>query len=324
MDQHRRAFLTSVLSFSLAPLAIPAFADTYPQGPVKIVVGLAAGGATDLTARLLADQMGKGLGQRVLVENRPGGGSLIAGEFVAGSEPDGLTLFLGSGSFGTNAATSANLGFDPVADLVPITELVRAPFCIAVRPDLGVETVAELIELAKQSKRPLKYASSGTGGQAHFAGELFQAMTGTKMVHVPYKGSAPAVADVLSGELPIIFSDITSVVSRAPAGEIKILAVTTLNPSPLAPDAPTLDSQGLKGFDIAAWTILFAPAGTPEDVVAQIHSSVAEAAGDAQFVETMEKYGAEILVSAPADANRFFQKEVSTYSELAKSAELKI
>lgn len=319
----RRSFLhlASAAAFLLA--AGPSWAETYPSKPVKIVVGLAAGGATDIAARLLAQGLTERFKQQFIVENRPGAGSMIAAELVSRAPADGYTFFMATGSYATAAALEKAPRFDPVQSFTPVLQLTAVPFCIAVNPSLGVSSLKDLTALAKQSPGKLKYASTGTAGQAHFSGELFKSLTGTDLVHVPYKGAAPAITDVINGQVPVIFTDLFSVLSRVRSGELKVISVLGSKRAQAAPDIPTTEEQGVAGFKIIGWSGLFAPAGTSGEIVDVIQRAVAEIAAGEAFKKQMADHGAELVVSKPGEFAGFFKSEVDTYRKIADTAGIK-
>jgi tripartite-type tricarboxylate transporter receptor subunit TctC len=285
----------------------------------RFVVGLAAGGATDIAGRLIANALMERYGQRVIVDNRPGAGSLIAAEVVARSPADGLTYFMPTGSFATSAAITPTLTFDPFG-FMPVLQLTRVPFCIAVNSSVAATSIPELIALARRERGGLHYASTGVAGQAHFAGELFNALTGAGLIHVPYRGAAPALTDVIAGLVPIMFTDLFSVLPRARRGEVRILGVTTPERATAAPEIPTVREQGVAELTISGWSGFLAPAGTDAATVELLNRRVGEIASDAEFRRRMGADGAELIVSRPSEFGRFLREEIETYRRIAASA----
>jgi tripartite-type tricarboxylate transporter receptor subunit TctC len=291
---------------------------------VKIVVGLAPGASTDVGTRLLAQHLTEVTGQSFIVENRPGAGSTMGAGTVASAPADGYTLFMGTGSYATSAALYNNLPFDPVRSFKPITQLNRFPSAIGVNAKSEIRSLQQLIELAKAKPGELSYASTGHGGQTHFAGELFQQITGTKLNHIPYKGGGPAMQDVLANRVPLIFVDLFTLLPYARQGSIRILAVTGNQRAEAAPDVPTAQEQGVRDFEVVAWLGLFAPAGTPDSVVDYLHKAVATVGRREAFVKRMADSGAEVVASTPAEFSRFFQREVALYRKVAQAAQIQI
>jgi len=320
----RRTLLTAAASAAAATLGLPARAQAFPNKPVRIVLGLAPGASTDAGTRLLAQHLQEVTGQTFIVENRPGAGSTIGAAAVASAPPDGYTLFMGTGSYATSAALYPNLSFDPVKSFKPITQLNRFPSAIGVQATSPIRTLPQLIEMAKAKPGTITFASTGHGGQTHFAGELFQQITGTKLVHVPYKGGGPAMQDVLAGRVPLIFVDLFTLLPHVRQGTVRVLAVTGSKRAETAPDVPTAQELGVKGFEVVAWLGLFAPAGTPDAVVDYLQKAVAAVGKREAFINRMADSGAEVVASTPAEFSQFFQGEVDLYRRVAQSANIKL
>jgi len=263
-------------------------------------------------------------GQTFIVENRPGAGSTIGAAAVASAPPDGYTLFMGTGSYATSAALYNGLPFDPVKAFKPITQLNRFPSGIGVNAKSEIRSIQQLIELAKAKPGEIAFASTGHGGQTHFAGELFQDITGTKLIHIPYKGGGPAMQDVLAGRVQLIFVDVFSLIPQAKQGTVRILAVTGNKRAQVAPDVPTALEQGVRGFEIMAWLGLFAPAGTPDAVIDYLQKAVAAVGKREAFVQRMAESGAEVVVSSAGEFTQFFQSEVDLYRKLAQKAQIRL
>ena len=256
------ALLAGLLAF--AALAAVAAAADYPNRPVTIVVGFPPGGASDIMARILTAKLGSVLGQPFIVDNRPGAGGNVGGEFVAHAAPDGYTLLLGNNAIlATNVSLYSKIGFDPEKDFAPISLIGTQANVLVVNNDVKAHSLAELIALAKANPGKLNFASSGYGLAAHLAGELFKAQAHIDIVHVPYKGSAPALEDVIAGQDQMMFATTSGVMGFLKNGQVRALAVTTLKRTPSLPDVPTMDEAGLPGFEATTWHGLVAPAGTP-------------------------------------------------------------
>jgi len=321
----RRSFLRFAVAGGVAAtLAGPARAQSFPGKPVKIILGLAPGASTDIGTRMLAQGLTEVTGQPFIVENRPGAGSTLAAAAVAGAPADGYTLFMGTGSYATSAALYHNLRFDPEKSFRPVTQLNRFPSAIAVEAKSDIRSLQHLIELAKATPGAIAYASTGYGGQTHFAGELFQMLTGTKLLHIPYKGGGPALQDVVAGRVPAIFVDLFTLMPHVKTGSLRVLAVTGANRAAIAPSVPTAIEQGVAGFEVTAWLGLFAPAGTPEAVVDALHRSVAAVGRRDDFVRRMADSGAEVVVSPPSQFADFFHREVALYKRVAEASNIKL
>jgi tripartite-type tricarboxylate transporter receptor subunit TctC len=284
------------------------------------VVPYAPGGPVDLSARLLAPKLQQALGQPVVVENKPGAGGNIGADFVAKSAPDGYTLVMGAiATHAINPALYARLPYDPVRDFRHVALLVQVPNVLVVNNDLPARSVADLIRLAKAQPGKLDFASGSTGSTGHLAGELFKSLTGTYLVHIPYKGSAPAVADLLAGRVHLMFDNLASALPNIQAGKLRALAVTTLRRSGFLPELPTLDESGLKGFDMTTWWGLMAPAKTPQPVVERLATEAAKALAAPDLRERWRAMGSEApSVRTPAEFTAFVERERKLYAELVK------
>ena len=274
----------------------------------------------DLSARLVAPKLQAALGQPVIVENKPGAGGNIGADFVAKSAPDGYTLVMGAiATHAINPALYPKLPYDPVRDFRHVALLVQVPNVLVVNNDLAARSVPELVRLAKASPGKLDFGSGSTGSTGHLAGELFKQLTGTYMVHIPYKGSAPAVADLLAGRVQLMFDNLASALPNIRAGKVRALAVTTLKRSSFLPSAPTLDESGLKGFDMTTWWGLMAPAKTPAAVVDRLAAEAYRALHAPDLQERWRTMGSEIpSVRTPAAFTAFVEHERKLYAELVK------
>jgi tripartite-type tricarboxylate transporter receptor subunit TctC len=293
---------------------------SFPEKPVRLVVPFAPGGATDVVARALGQRLGLLWKQQVVVDNRPGAGGNIGADLVAKAPGDGYTLLMASpAEVAINPFLYAHMPFDPAADLVPVSKAASAPLVLVVHPSVPAKTLPELIEFLKSRPEGTNYASSGTGGPQHLAGEHFRAMTGAKLVHVPYKGGAPAITDLLGGQVQMFFAGLPPSLPHIHAGKLRALAVTTSQPSSLMPGVPTVDSV-LPGFDFENWQGVFAPRGTPEAIVAQIARDIAKVAGDKGLQEQLSAQGAAPAPLGPAEFAAFVQKERRKYGELVRTS----
>ena len=317
--QSRRKFLGYVGAAALAP-SLPAWADeSYPSRPVKMIVPVAAGGGTDFTARTLAEKLGVALGQPVVVENRPGASGSLGVQQAAAASPDGYTLVMPITSFPINPSLR-KLPFDTIKDFAPVVLAGTLPLVLVVNPDVPAKSVAELIALARSKPRGINFANSGNGTTAHLAGELFNRMAGTQMVSVNYKGGGPAVSDLLGGHVQVYFSTIPSVVQHIQAGKLRALAVTGKERSPEMPDIPTVAESGLPDFEVTAWFGIFAPAQTPQPVVARLNAELVKILAMADVREKLANHGVEPGGGSPESLGRFLVCEVAKWGDVVREA----
>jgi tripartite-type tricarboxylate transporter receptor subunit TctC len=305
---------------ALTALAGTAAAQGWPARPVHLVVPYAAGGPVDLSARLLAARLQPALGQPVVVENRVGAGGNIGADYVAKSAPDGHTLVMGAiATHAINPALFPKLPYDPVRDFQHVALVVQVPNVLVVNNQVPARNVGEFILLLKKQPGKLDFASGSTGSTGHLAGELFKQMTGTYMVHIPYKGSAPATADLMAGRVHLMFDNLASALPQIQAGKVRALAVTTRGRSSFLPQLPTLDESGLKDFDLTTWWGVMAPAQTPEAVVARLFTEVRAAMQAPDVRERLRAMGSETGgLASPAAFTAFVQRERKVYGELVK------
>ena len=317
--QSRRKFLGYVGAAALAP-SLPAWADeSYPSRPVKMIVPVAAGGGTDFTARTLAEKLGVALGQPVVVENRPGASGSLGVQQAAAASPDGYTLVMPITSFPINPSLR-KLPFDTIKDFAPVVLAGTLPLVLVVNPDVPAKSVAELIALARSKPLGINFANSGNGTTAHLAGELFNRMAGTQMVSVNYKGGGPAVSDLLGGHVQVYFSTIPSVVQHIQAGKLRALAVTGKERSPEMPDIPTVAESGLPDFEVTAWFGIFAPAQTPQPVVARLNTELVKILAMADVREKLANHGVEPGGGSPESLGRFLVSEVAKWGDVVREA----
>jgi tripartite-type tricarboxylate transporter receptor subunit TctC len=315
-----RLGLYVVFAVSLAPFAASA-GESYPSRNVTIIMPYSAGGSSDLLARSVAKGLTDMWGRNVLVENRPGASGMIGAELVTKAAPDGHMLLSTTSSYAGTVAVRAKLPFDPVTALVPVAMIARAPIVLAVHPSMPAKTVKEFIALAK--KRPLNYSSSGTGGNNHIAMELFSQAAGIRMTHVPYKGIAPGVVALISGEVDAIIASSPAVMTQVKAGKARAIAVTSLKPTPLVPGLPAIAESGVPGFTYENWWGLFAPAGTPASVVSTINASVNKVLVSPEMKQLLDREGAAAAPMTVAQLADLLPKEIARYRKAAKDAGLK-
>jgi tripartite-type tricarboxylate transporter receptor subunit TctC len=314
-----RRLAVSLSALLVAGAAVAAQADEYPSRPIRLIVGFGPGTGADITARVLGARMGQTLGQQIVVENRPGGGSSVAAEFVTRAPKDGYTLFMGTAANVINGAIKP-LPFDFAKDLAPIGLATQSPNILVVHPSLGVGSVKELIAMAKAKPDQLLFGSSGVGTAPHVSGELFNIMAGVKMVHVPYQGSAQAMTDLLGGRISMIFSPASTAIPHIQSGAIKALASTTLKRPSIAPDLPTISEAALPGFDTSVWFAFNAPPGTPREVIEKLNRALNEALNAPEVLSTLQKQGIEPMGGTPEDYARYTESETRKWTEVAKAA----
>jgi tripartite-type tricarboxylate transporter receptor subunit TctC len=316
----RRGFLLAALAAAAGLLPAASFAQAWPSRPIHLIVPYAAGGPVDLSARLLSAKLQEALGQPVVVENRPGAGGNIGAELVARSAPDGYTLVMGAiATHAINPALYPKLSYDPVRDFSHVALIVQVPNVLVVNNDVPARGVSQLVELLKKNPGKLDFASGSTGSTGHLAGELFKQMTGTYMVHIPYKGSSPAVTDLLAGRVQLMFDNLASALPNIKAGKVRALAVTTGKRSQFIPELPTLAESGLPGFDLTTWWGVMAPAGTPDVVVDRLAVEIAKAMELPDIKERFAAMGSEApTVHSPREFTAFVEKELKIYSQLVK------
>ncbi len=294
-------------------------AESFPSRPIRMIVPFSAGGASDGPARIYAAEMNKLSGQQMLVENRPGAGSVLGAEIAAKATPDGYTVFMISNTHYVSAAIHRKLPYDALTDFTAITGLTAAQNILVVHPSLGVRTVKELIALAKKRPGAINWASSGNGGTQHLTGSLFASMAGIDMVHVPYRGSGPATADLLAGQVAVGFPGIAGMVAFVQSGKLRALGVSASRRSPLMPEVPTIAEAGVPGFELVPWFGLSGPRGMPEPIVTTLHRLSVKAI--ANTTPAMAQIGQEPFTHAsPADFAAFQQKEAPKWAKLARAS----
>jgi tripartite-type tricarboxylate transporter receptor subunit TctC len=308
-----------ILAAALA--ASSAHADVYPSRPIRFVVAFPPGGGTDIIARSIAQKLAERLARQVLVDNRPGAGGNIGTDIVAKSAPDGYTMLMGSaGPLAINSSLFASMPFDPQRDLAPVTLAASTPNLLVVHPSLKVATVKELVELARAHPGEINFASSGHGTPAHLAGELFNSMAGVKLVHVPYKGAAPALADLLGGQVQLMFSTMPPALPHVKDGKLRALAVTSAKRSPATPNLPTVDEAALPGFEANTWHGVVLPAGTQLAIIARLNREIVAILHLPEIVERLSSQGAEPVGSTPEEFAAYIRSETKKWAKVVRES----
>jgi tripartite-type tricarboxylate transporter receptor subunit TctC len=308
-----------LLLLALPALPSLAVAQAWPSKPIKWVVPFAPGGTTDILARTVGEKLGAALGQPVIVENRPGAGGGVGADFVAKSPPDGYTLVGGTiSTHAINASLYKSLPYDPVRDFVPITLIARLPNLLVVNPNVPAKNVAELVALMKANPGKYTFASSGNGTSQHLSGELFKSIAGVDMQHVPYKGSPPALQDVVGGQVTMTFDNITTALPLAKAGNLRALAVTTAQRSAVAPEIPTMAEAGLAGYEIGSWQGVFAPAGTPPEIVRRLNTEIVRILKSPEIHDKLIALGAEPVGNSVDEFTAMVRSEVAKWGDVVK------
>jgi tripartite-type tricarboxylate transporter receptor subunit TctC len=319
-----RAISKTLFALALAAASL-AGAQTFPTKPIKLICPFPAGGAVDIASRAIASELAKNLGQTVTIDNRPGAGGNIGGTEAARSAPDGYTLFMTtSGINAINPALYAKMPFDPIKDLAPVVALVSLPNVLVVNPSVKVNSVAELIALAKAEPGKLTYASSGYGTSIHMSGEMFKHMAKVDILHVPYKGSAPAVTDLLGGQVMIMFDNLPSALPHIKAGKLRALAVTGAQRDPLLPDVPTVAEAGVPGYESGVWFGIAVPAGTPREEIARINEAAVKGAKSPEFVKRMTEMGYTIIGGTPEQMAEMNKVETARWGPIVKASGAKV
>ncbi|HEY0823383.1 MAG TPA: tripartite tricarboxylate transporter substrate binding protein [Ramlibacter sp.] len=319
----RRRFTLGGLALAAAAVAAPlgAHAQAYPSKPITIVVPFAAGGTTDILARVIGQALNKELGQSVVVDNRAGAGGNIGAQFAAKAVPDGYTLFMGTvGTHAINQSLYKKLTFDPVKDFAPLTRVAMVPNLLVANPGKPYKNVKELIAYAKANPGRVNFGSSGSGSSIHLSGELFNALAKVDMVHVPYKGSAPAVTDLVGGQIDVMFDNMPSAIQHVRSGRLRALAVTTAKRSPELPQVPTIAEAGVPGYEATSWFGMFAPAGTPAPVVSRLNAALVKVLADPEVKKKLAEQGAEPYAEKPEQFAEFIRKEAAKWSKVVKES----
>jgi tripartite-type tricarboxylate transporter receptor subunit TctC len=299
--------------------------QTYPNRPVTIIVPTTAGGGTDIIARIIGDQLAKQLGQAFVIENRPGAGLLVGTAAAANAAPDGYTLLAGlNGNMAVNPSLFGKLPYDPIRDFTPVAMLAAYPFLVVVNEDLPAKSIRELIELAKSKPGRLNYASAGNGTGQHLSMELFKMMTGTDFTHVPYRGAQPAYTDVISGQVSVFFDNISGALGQVTGGNVRALAVTTRQRSPVVRDLPTVAEAGVPGYEYHTWFGLWAPRKTPQPIVELLHAEVRKALDNPAVRDRITEQAGEPAAMALADIEPFVKAEIAKWADVVHRAGVKV
>jgi len=319
------AFVRFMRIATLAALGTThALAQTYPTKPIRIIIAQAPGSATDVISRVVGNRLSEELGQAFVIEAKPGAGGMLGTEAAARSAPDGYTLFMANNStHGSNPAVYAKLPYDAVNDFAPIAFVASVPYVLVVSPSMPVNSVQQLIAYVKSSPGKINYSSAGNGSTHQFCAELLKSMAGIDLVHIPYKGSPPAIAGLLAGEVSLMFANLTDIGSQIRSGKVKALAVTTAKRAGSLPELPTLSEAGLPGFEIVSWFGLLAPAGTPAPIVARLNAETNKALSRADVQATLSAQGLELAPGSPEQFGAHIKSEIAKFARIAKAAGIK-
>ncbi len=305
----------------VAALSAGALAQNYPTRPIRFIVPLPPGGGADIVARVVAERLGKSLGQQVLVDNRPGGGTVIGADAAAKSPPDGYTLLLGTATtHAINASLVRKLPYDPVKDFAPITLVAVLPQIIVAHPSLPVTTLKEFVALSRKRPGELFFASTGNGSANQLGAEMLNAVAGLKNVHVPYKGASPALVDLLAGQVQFMFTTIPPALQHVKAGKLRALAVAHSQRSTLLPDLPTTAEQGARGVEASSWNGVLVPAGTPREIIARLHAEISAVMKLQETIERLAGAGVEPALMTPDEFAAFIESETARYAKVVKSS----
>jgi tripartite-type tricarboxylate transporter receptor subunit TctC len=319
----RRAVLAGATAFGAMPFLMrTARADQWPSRPVRFIVPFAAGGTTDILGRLVAQKLSEEYGQQFIIENKPGAGGNIAADFVAKSDPDGYTFIVGTpGTHSINKYVQKNMPYDPIKDIQPVTIIARVPNLMSVTPSVEAKSVTEFIALAKAKPGQLLYGTPGLGSTAHLSTELFKSMTGIDIVHVPYKGSAPALTDLVAGRVHVMIDNLPAVLPFAEAGNVRPLAISTATRWPLLPNIPAI-GETVKGYDAASWFTVAAPAKVSKDIVMKLNASIIKYIKSPDGVERIRKLGGEPIGGTPEEMQAFVIAEMEKWGKVAAFAKI--
>ncbi|UNK40146.1 tripartite tricarboxylate transporter substrate binding protein (plasmid) [Shinella sp. H4-D48] len=322
----RRMALSAGLSLlSLLALNAPALAAGFPERQITLVVPFAAGGSTDVVARIIAQKMSEDLGQQVIVQNVAGAGGNLGADNVARADADGYTILMGTvATHALNPLILKSTPYDAEKDFAPVSLLVVVPNVLVVNPELPAKNVEELLALLKGAPDQYSYASSGNGTPLHLSGELFKRMAGVEMVHIPYKGAGPALNDVIANQVPIMFDNLPSSSGHIKAGTLRALAVTTKERAASFPDIPTVAESGIPGYETYTWNALFAPAGTPAEVIARLNQSANKALKDPAVAERMKEFSATIVGSTPEELGAHVKAEIAKWTPIVRDAKIQM
>ncbi|WP_406624311.1 Bug family tripartite tricarboxylate transporter substrate binding protein [Acidovorax sp. SDU_ACID1] len=318
---HRRTVLQAAAALACGGFMGAAAAQGFPARPITIIVPFSAGGTTDILARIVGQGLTAELGQSVVVDNKPGAGGNIGATLAAKSPADGYTLFMGTvGTHAINQALYKKMPFDPVKDFAPLSRVATVPNLLVAHPSQPFKTVQELIDYAKAHPGDVTYGSPGSGASPHVSGALFQSLTGAQLTHVPYKGSAPAMSDLLGGQIAVMFDNMPSAIQHVRSGKLRPIAVTTAKRSPELPDVPTIAEAGVPGYEATSWFGMFAPAATPKPVLDKLHAALVKVLGQAEVKKKIAEQGGDPVAETPAQFAAFIQAEAAKWGKVVKES----
>lgn len=316
---------STLVAAAVATLALPqsAHAQAYPSGPMRLVVPFPPGGGTDILSRLIAKKLSESWKQTVVVDNRPGAGGSVGTGVVARATPDGHTMLVVPAAYAAYASMYKRLPYDPIRDLARVSRLAAGPLVLVVHPSLPVKSVREFVALARKHPGDINFGSAGVGTLPHLSAELFNSLSGIKMVHIPYKGAGAAVTDVLAGRVPVYFMNILQAISLIKAGKLRALGVTTPERTPIAPDIPTIAEGGLKGYDMTNWYGMLVPAGTPQGSIRKLSAEVGRILNLPELQKQLARGGMTVVASTPEEFDQFLRKESAKFADVIEKAGIK-
>ena len=317
---------TGLKTLAAATLAVAGMgsalaADAYPDKPLTMIVPFSAGGTTDILARIVGQALGQELGQTIIIENKPGAGGNIGAQQASRAKADGYTLFMGTvGTHAINQALYKKLPYDPVKDFAPLSRVANVPNLLVAHPSQPYKTVQEMIAYAKKHPGEVTYGSPGSGASPHVSGALFQSMTGAEMTHVPYKGSAPAISDLLGNQIAVMFDNMPSAIQHVRSGKLRPIAVTTAKRSPELPDVPTIAEAGVPGYEATSWFGLWAVAGTPAPILTKLQTALTKVLKDPAVAKKIADQGGEVVIETPAQFDAFIKSEAAKWGKVVKES----
>ncbi len=320
----RRTCFAIVPLLTVAASILPATAaQVYPTKPIRMLVGFPPGGAADIMARIVGQKLAESFQQQIVVDNRPGAGSAIASEMTARAAPDGYTLLMIGASHAVNAGLHKKLPYDPVKDFAAVIRVASAPVVLVANPSLPAQSVSELIEMARAKPGQLNFASGGSGSVTHLSGELLKLMANINLTHVPYKGGSLALADVISGQMPLLFFSLPGALPQIKAGRVKAIAVTSTKRSIAAPEIPTIAESGVAGYEATSWSGVLAPAATPKEIVGKLNAEILRALRSADVADAITRQGADPVGSTPGEFETYLKSEVAKWTKVIRDAGLR-
>lgn len=317
---------TGLKTLAAATLAVASMgsalaADAYPDKPLTMIVPFSAGGTTDILARIVGQALGQELGQTIIIENKPGAGGNIGAQQASRAKADGYTLFMGTvGTHAINQALYKKLPYDPVKDFAPLSRVANVPNLLVAHPSRPYKTVQEMIAYAKKHPGEVTYGSPGSGASPHVSGALFQSMTGAELTHVPYKGSAPAISDLLGNQIAVMFDNMPSAIQHVRSGKLRPIAVTTAKRSPELPDVPTIAEAGVPGYEATSWFGLWAVAGTPAPILTKLQTALTKVLKDPAVAKKIADQGGEVVIETPAQFDAFIKSEAAKWGKVVKES----